>query len=494
MKMINIAIIVGAGIGKRMENIDKSFLLLNGKPILVHSILPFEKSNLIDEIIIVVKKDKLNNAKKVVSEYKFKKVKKIISGGRTRQNSVFNGLCKIKNADIVLVHDMARPLIDEYIIKDCINNAKKFWAAIPAFPIKDTIKKGDKFVEKTIDRKNLNLAQTPQAFKYQILKKAYESAKESKFIGTDDASLVEKLGYKIKIIPGSSKNIKITIPEDMIIAENLLKEDQNKVEIKAYAKINLNFEILKKLPNGYHKIRSKFQAIDIYDTLMISKEKSGFKLTGSIICPTNLNLITKAKNILEDYVKKKLPCKIQLIKSIPISAGLGGGSSDAAATMIGLNKIYELSLSLEKLKKIALKVGSDVPFFISNFGTALVEGVGEKIKPLKVETSKIYVLVRPHKRISTAEMYKEYDKTKENFFEIAKRICPIIIEIYNHFSKKSNNCRMSGSGPTIFAEFSSYDEALKAIENFDIEKFEGDLFICRSIMKTYDIIKCQDKD
>ena len=490
--MPNIAILVGAGKGKRIGGIDKTFLLLNKKPILVHSISSFEESDLIDKIIIVVKKDKLNNVKRIVREYKFRKIKKIISGGRTRQDSVFNGLCKIRNADIVLVHDIARPLISEDIIKDCITNAKKFGAAIPTLSIKDTIKKVNKFVEKTIDRKNLNLAQTPQAFKYSILKKAYESARESKFFGTDDASLVERLGHKIKIVPGSPKNIKITISEDRIMAENLLKEESNKIEIKAYAKINLDFKILNKLPNGYHKIKSIFQAVDICDTLLISKKKIGFRITGSIICQTSLNLITKAKNILEEYVKRKLPCEINLIKAIPISAGLGGGSSDAASTIIGLNKIYKLELSLEELKKIALRVGSDVPFFVSNYGRALVEDIGGKIKPLKVNTSRIYILARPHKRISTKQMYEEYDKTKKSFFELMKKICPVVTMVYEHFSKESYCCKMSGSGPTMFAEFDSYDKAVKSIESFNIEKFDGDLFICQPMTKTYNIIKHQE--
>ena len=487
--MTNITIIVGAGEGKRIGNKDKTFLVIDEKPLLAHSILPFEKCNLIDEIILVVKKDKIEHAKKLIDEYKFKKVQKIISGGKTRQDSVYNGLSKIKNTDVILVHDIARPFITENLIKDCIKNAKKFGAVIPAISIKDTVKIGNKFVKKTICRNNLFLIQTPQVFKYKILKEAYESAKKSKFYGTDDASLVEKLGHKIKLISGSPKNMKITIPEDIIIAENLLKkENQDKIEIKAYAKININLRILDKLPNGYHRIKSVFQAVNLCDIITISKTKKKFRLTGSIICPTNLNLITQAKNALEKHVKRKLPCKIHLIKAIPISAGLGGGSSDSAATIIGLNEIYDLRLSSKELKKIALKVGSDVPFFISNSGKALVEGIGEKIKPLNIETPKIYVLARPHKRISTSQMYKEYDQTKKSFFELAKERCPTIAKTFNYFSGISDKCGMSGSGPTIFAEFNSYDEATRSIGKFNIKKFDGDLFICKSVTKTYKIL------
>lgn len=275
---------------------------------------------------------------------------------------------------------------------------------------------------------------------------------------------------------------------------SIKKKKTKEIKINAYAKINLDFKILKKLSNNYHKIKSTFQAIDLYDTLKISKEKSGFKLTGSVICPISLNIITKAKNILEKYVKRKLPCKIHLIKAIPISAGLGGGSSDAAATIIGLNKIYKLNLNLEELKKIALEVGCDVPFFVSNIGTALVGGIGEEIKPVSKDISKIFVLARPHKRIKTSQIYREHDKTGKNFFEIVSDICLEVKELNNYFSKITSKCGMSGSGPTVFAGFDSYDKATKAIKNFGIEKFDGDFFICKPTIKTYNILKHQDKD
>ncbi len=274
----------------------------------------------------------------------------------------------------------------------------------------------------------------------------------------------------------------------------LKKENQDEVEIKAYAKINLNFTILRKLPNGYHEIKSIFQAINLYDTLVISKCHSRFNLTGSIICPLRSNLITKAKKTLEDYVQRELSCRIHLIKAIPIGAGLGGGSSDAAATIVGLNEIYRLNLSLEELKKIAIQVGCDVPFFVSNTGTALVKGVGEKINPIKKNFSKFFVLARPHKRIETAQVYRLYDKTGKNFFEIVQKLCPEIKKIYNYFSEITDKHGMSGSGPTVFAGFDSYYKAIRAIEDFSVEKFDGDLFVCKQTMRTYDIIKRQDKD
>ena len=261
-----------------------------------------------------------------------------------------------------------------------------------------------------------------------------------------------------------------------------------KLEIKAYAKINLNFEILGKLSNGYHKIRSVFQAIDLYDIVSISKEEKEFRLIGSEICSTKENLITKAKEALEAFIKKDLPCRIHLTKNIPIKAGLGGGSSDAAATLIGLNKLYRLNLSLDQLIKIGTKVGADVPFFISNIGTALVEGIGEKIKQEKRKYSNFYILAVPYKRINTSEMYFLFDKKGRTFLDLAKEICADIEELYSYFSSLSNQFGLSGSGPTVFAGFTSYDKVQKAIGELRLKKLKADFFICRPCAKTYDIV------
>ena len=257
------------------------------------------------------------------------------------------------------------------------------------------------------------------------------------------------------------------------------------MRIRAFAKINLNLKILNKLPNGYHEIYSIFQAVDIYDTISIFKEQKSFYLTGSIVCSLRENLISKAKRALELFVGRSLPCRIHLIKNIPVSAGLGGGSSDAAATLIGLNKLYELNLNLKQLVKIGLQVGSDVPFFISNMGTALVRGTGEEVELIRRKLSSFYVLARPHKRISTSEMYSLFDKHGKTFSELIQEICPDAKKIYSHFRSASNECGISGSGPTIFAGFNSYKEALERIEEFNFEKFKGDFFICKPSQKTY---------
>ncbi len=264
-------------------------------------------------------------------------------------------------------------------------------------------------------------------------------------------------------------------------------EKMGQIGIKAYAKLNLDLKILEKLPNGYHKISSVFQAIDIYDIISISKQQQGFYLTGSVVCPVSENLIKKAKEGLENFIGKELACRIHLVKNIPLESGLGGGSSDAAATLVGLNKIYNLNLSLEKLLEIGLLIGSDVPFFLFNEGNALVGGIGEKIRHADKKPCNFYVLARPHKRISTAGMYALFDKTGKTFFKLACEICQDVKKLYDYFLPVSDACGMSGTGPTIFAEFDSYSKAVEAVENFGYG-FNGDFFICKPCKRTYEVL------
>lgn len=259
-------------------------------------------------------------------------------------------------------------------------------------------------------------------------------------------------------------------------------------EIKAYAKINLDLKILGRLQNGYHKIRSTFQAVSLYDTINILKIKRGFQLTGSLICLPEENTITKAKKSLEKLIQYPLPCIIDLQKNIPVSAGLGGGSSDAATALHGLNKLFGIGLNLNELAKIGLEIGSDVPFFLYNKGTALVTGRGETVKAAKRRLSEFYVIARPHKRISTAESYKRYDETSKSFFELAQEKCPATGLIHEYFSSYSREYGMSGTGPSMFAGFESYENALKASNGLDrkLRGFDGDIFICKPSSRTYE--------
>ncbi|MFA5392505.1 MAG: 4-(cytidine 5'-diphospho)-2-C-methyl-D-erythritol kinase [Candidatus Paceibacterota bacterium] len=263
-----------------------------------------------------------------------------------------------------------------------------------------------------------------------------------------------------------------------------------KIEIRAYAKINLFLEILDKLPNGYHKIYSIFQAIDLYDTLLISKTDKDFSLNATVNCSVKENLITKAREKMEDFTKRDLPCKIHLSKNIPESAGLGGGSSDAAATLIGLNNLFKLNLNLKQLSEIGNQIGKDVPFFIYNIGTALVEGTGEKIKVSNRKPSNFYVLAKPYQGINTSEIYPLFDQynRSKSFLELVQKICPSVKKLYSYFSSISKDSGMTGTGPTIFAGFDSYKEAIKAKNNFKDKIFKGDFYICKPSEKTYEIV------
>jgi 4-diphosphocytidyl-2C-methyl-D-erythritol kinase len=226
--------------------------------------------------------------------------------------------------------------------------------------------------------------------------------------------------------------------------------------VEANAKINLELKILGKRADGYHNIESVFQSINLSDFLVFEKAQKD-EFSGAINCPPEEELILRAKNILEEFVGKKLPCQIHLHKVIPIAAGLGGGSADAAATLLALNKLFKLGLSQKELIKIAVKIAADVPVFIVG-GTCQVFQPGEKINPIKRKISDYLVIFRPHKRLDTPKMYQLHDETGKTFFELAKEICPDI-EILEKKIKKFNiqEFGLSGKGPTIFCGIGDYD-------------------------------------
>lgn len=229
---MNFAIIVAAGKGTRMgKNVNKIFLPILKKPMIHYAIKAFNDCNSVDEIIIAAQKNDFEKIKEVKQKFGFKKIKNIVEGGKERQDSVYNGLISIKNAksdDIVLVHNGSNPLIKEKEIAECINEAKRHGAAVSAFPLNDTIKKvSNGFVEKTIDRNEVYQIQTPQCIQYKIFIEAFKNAKNKKIKATDDASLVEALGKKVKIAPCSCENIKITTEDDLGIAEGILMKRSN---------------------------------------------------------------------------------------------------------------------------------------------------------------------------------------------------------------------------------------------------------------------------
>ncbi|MFA7074141.1 MAG: 2-C-methyl-D-erythritol 4-phosphate cytidylyltransferase [Endomicrobiaceae bacterium] len=218
-------IIVAAGSGKRFgSKKPKQFLLLNKKPMFVWSVMAFKKIKECCQIILVVSKEKIREMEKYKKMYGID----VVCGGKERFNSVKNGLNIVKDADFVAVHDAARPLITENIIKEILLSAEENGGAIAAAPAKDSIKLSinGKNLTKSLNRKNIWLAQTPQIFKKSMLDKAYSS--KIPLTVTDDAQLVEKTGKKVSLVNSGYENFKVTEPLDFKLAEIILKKRNTK--------------------------------------------------------------------------------------------------------------------------------------------------------------------------------------------------------------------------------------------------------------------------
>lgn len=222
------AIILAAGQGKRMKSkIAKQYLILQGHPILYYTIKAFENHESIDEIILVVGQDDLEYCKsEIIDLYNFKKVSKIVVGGSERYESVYEGLKVMNDSHYVLIHDGARPFVNSKVLYDIINSVQLYKACIVGVPVKDTIKSVslDGVVNSTPDRNTLWSVQTPQAFEYSLIKKAYDEViKYPECSVTDDAMVVELMtNHKVKVVEGDYNNIKITTPEDLIVANQIL--------------------------------------------------------------------------------------------------------------------------------------------------------------------------------------------------------------------------------------------------------------------------------
>lgn len=221
------AIIAAAGMSNRMgSKVNKQFINIGNEPVLAHTLRKFESSSYIDEIILIAKESEVEYCRKeIVKKFGFKKVRKIIKGGKERQDSIYNGILALnERADIVLTHDGARPFVKVENIEDGIKGVIEHDACVIGVPVKDTIKVVDNLsdVHHTPNRSFVWAAQTPQCFWRSIIQTGYEYAIDEEIVGTDDSSLVEKAGYDVKMIMGSYDNIKITTPEDLIIAESLL--------------------------------------------------------------------------------------------------------------------------------------------------------------------------------------------------------------------------------------------------------------------------------
>jgi 2-C-methyl-D-erythritol 4-phosphate cytidylyltransferase len=232
-----IVIIPAAGLGTRMApggkrgQPSKQFFEINGAPILVHTLRVFARNPRISQIMVALRKNEMERFRHELEKETLGAKVELVEGGEHRQDSVANALASLKAAkdDIVLVHDAVRPFVDDEIIGNVIRDAEKHGAAIAGLPAVDTIKQVERTAEgalitSTIPRERIVQAQTPQGFRYELIKRAFDSALADGFIGTDEASLVERLGTDVWVVMGSARNIKITTPADLELAEFLIAQ------------------------------------------------------------------------------------------------------------------------------------------------------------------------------------------------------------------------------------------------------------------------------
>ncbi|MBE6564140.1 MAG: 2-C-methyl-D-erythritol 4-phosphate cytidylyltransferase [Ruminococcaceae bacterium] len=224
------AVIVAAGRGSRMGEtaVPKQLMLINGIPVVVHTLLAFERSEYINEIIVVAREEELALYDRFKAEYGLSKLVKAVKGGESRQASVLKGFQAVsESCRFVCIHDGARCLVTDEIIENVCHNAYIHGCAIASVPCSDTLKKEKQgFISGTVDRSTVRAAQTPQVFDADIYRAvAYTAIKDKKLV-TDDASLAEAYGFKVRLVDGSSENIKITQPVDLLFAEAILNHRQ----------------------------------------------------------------------------------------------------------------------------------------------------------------------------------------------------------------------------------------------------------------------------
>lgn len=269
----------------------------------------------------------------------------------------------------------------------------------------------------------------------------------------------------------------------------------NKLKLKAYGKINLGIDVVDKLPNGYHLVRMIMQSVDLFDEITVEKIDEGIHIESNLdYLPTGSgNICYKSANLMIERYKLGCGFKISINKNIPVAAGLAGGSTDAATVMVAINRIMNLNISDEELMEIAVEIGADVPYCIKS-SPMLAEGVGEKLTPIKGLENQWIVITKPNIGVSTKDVYgnfkfenvekrpdidgliealgdKNYgviEKSMENVLEsVTFNLYPIVKDIkgkmHEYGAQKS---LMSGSGPSVFGIFKSYDKAKKVYKKF----------------------------
>jgi 2-C-methyl-D-erythritol 4-phosphate cytidylyltransferase len=240
-----IVIIPAAGLGTRMAALhggvrskSKQFFELQGTPILVHTLRKFAQCDAINEIVVALRKSETATFQKQIERENFRKPLRVVEGGEHRQNSVANAIAALGAAedDIVLVHDAVRPFVDQETIVNVIEAVKRYDAAIAGVPAVDTVKQVDRTAEgavviATVPREKMVLAQTPQGFRFGLLKRAFDEALADGFLGTDEASVIERSGAPVHVVMGSPRNMKITTPADLELAEFFLAQENREVSL-----------------------------------------------------------------------------------------------------------------------------------------------------------------------------------------------------------------------------------------------------------------------
>lgn len=215
------AVIVGAGASERMRGVDKVFAPLAGRPLVLHSLLAFEQCPEVERVVLVLAREALEQGQALVAEAGLRKVSAVVAGGDRRQDSVRLGLQALGDCGYVAVHDAARPLLTPDLVSDGLEAAQRTGAAVCAVPCRDTVKQAEgRRVQRTLDRGSLWLVQTPQVFRLGLLLWAHEQVSDDV---TDDAAMVEMVGGDVALYEGSPLNIKVTVPEDLLLAEALLQ-------------------------------------------------------------------------------------------------------------------------------------------------------------------------------------------------------------------------------------------------------------------------------
>ena len=224
-----VAIIPAAGIGTRMRSASpKQFLTLEGSPIIVHTLRKFVQCKHIHKIIVPLRKSDVAHLESLLEQEQLSNIVQLVPGGAHRQDSVYNGFKEIDDENaVVVVHDAVRPFVEVESIEAILKEASEKGSAILAIPSVDTVKQIERnLVVATLPRDKIVLVQTPQAFRYQILREGFERAKIDHFHSTDESSLVERLGYEVSVLRGSERNIKITKPADLPLAELFIRKER----------------------------------------------------------------------------------------------------------------------------------------------------------------------------------------------------------------------------------------------------------------------------